>query len=142
VLACVDFSPATDQVAREACVLAARSGAPIHLLHVAAPEPDLVGYENRRVRDRRAGELRGEHRELEELAARLRVDGVPTTPMLVEGSTVETILAEAERLGADLVVVGSHGYGSVHRFLVGSTVDQLVRRSDRPVVVVPVGDDS
>jgi nucleotide-binding universal stress UspA family protein len=30
------------------------------------------------------------------------------------------IIAEAERLGADLILVGSHGYGPKQRFLLGS----------------------
>jgi nucleotide-binding universal stress UspA family protein len=62
--------------------------------------------------------------------------------LLVKGATVEVILGEADRLGADLVVVGSHGHGAVHRFLVGSTADALVRQSEVPVLVVPVHDRS
>src|SRR5690606_17750292 len=122
VLVAVDFSTGTEQVLATAARLAAASGATIHLLHVAAPQPSFFGYDEPggpRDRDQRAAELRNEHQTLQELAE--GVQGVTVRPLLVKGATVEVILAEAKRLGADLIVVGSHGHGAVHRFLVGST---------------------
>lgn len=42
------------------------------------------------------------------------------TTAVIDGSPKSTILEEAEKFGADLIVVGSHGYGVVDRFLLGS----------------------
>jgi nucleotide-binding universal stress UspA family protein len=42
------------------------------------------------------------------------------TSEIVEGSAKDLILDEAERWGADLIVVGSHGYGAGRRLLLGS----------------------
>jgi len=53
---------------------------------------------------------------LENRAPNLRV-----MPMLLGGRNAnEVILREAERWNADLIVVGSHGYGPIRRFLFGS----------------------
>jgi nucleotide-binding universal stress UspA family protein len=41
--------------------------------------------------------------------------GVTVTSTVLEGNPAEVILDEAERWKADLVVVGSHGYGPVKR---------------------------
>ncbi len=49
-----------------------------------------------------------------------RAPGLRVTSAQLEGSPKDTIVAEAERWGADLVVVGSHGYGPVRRFFLGS----------------------
>ena len=40
------------------------------------------------------------------------------TTIVIEGSPKSVILKEAETFGADLIVVGSHGYGVVERFYV------------------------
>ncbi len=45
VLVCVDFSAASAEVVDAGARLARALGTGMHLLHVAAPEPDLVGYD-------------------------------------------------------------------------------------------------
>ena len=42
------------------------------------------------------------------------------TTIAVDGSPKSVILKEAEAFNADLIIVGSHGYGTVERFLLGS----------------------
>ena len=55
---------------------------------------------------------------------------------VLHGETAEA-LAGACRDGVDLVVVGSRGYGTVERVLLGSTSAALIRESPCPVLVVP-----
>jgi nucleotide-binding universal stress UspA family protein len=45
--------------------------------------------------------------------------------VVIDGSPKQVIIEEAERWGADLIVVGCHGWGPVKRFLLGS-VSQAV----------------
>lgn len=49
-----------------------------------------------------------------------RSPGLRVTPVLLEGRPKDGILDEAERCGADLIIVGSHGYGAIGRFFLGS----------------------
>jgi nucleotide-binding universal stress UspA family protein len=139
ILAAVDFSPVTPEVIRLASRLAEGFSARLWLIHVAAPDPDFVGYEPgpQTVRDSRAAELHDEHRGLQGEAEALRARGIDATALLVQGSTVEKIASEAERLEAELVVVGSHGHGAVRKLLVGSVSEGLLRQAGRPVLVVP-----
>ena len=53
-----------------------------------------------------------------------------------EGHAAREIVAAAEELGADLVVVGSHGRGAVKRFLLGSISDAVVKHAPCSVLVV------
>jgi nucleotide-binding universal stress UspA family protein len=144
LLVCLDLAPSSRRVLERGAELALALGAEVHLLHVAAPEPTFVGYDPKGGpydRDRRAHELKDEHAELGRLVAELRERGVTATPLLVVGMTVETILDQAERLEADLVVIGSHGHRALHRYLIGSTADALVRRCPQLLVLVPCHDD-
>ncbi|MGB0686242.1 MAG: universal stress protein, partial [Planctomycetota bacterium] len=60
---------------------------------------------------------------------------------MVQGATVDTIVAEAEGRGADLVVAGTRGLGKLAQLLVGSTTDGLLKRLSVPLLVVPPGPD-
>jgi nucleotide-binding universal stress UspA family protein len=54
---------------------------------------------------------------------------------LVEGPAAEALIRAAEEVGADVVVTGSHGYGSIGAVL-GSVSQALVKVSDRPVTII------
>lgn len=141
LLVCVDFSPVTSVVVAHASALARAAGAEVRLVHVAAPQPEFVGYEPgpQSVRDGVAHELRDRHRELAELADTFERSGVPTTPIMVQGSTVDAIIDQVERFGADMVVIGAHARGALSTLLVGNVTEGVLRRCTVPVVVVPGG---
>ena len=52
-------------------------------------------------------------------------------------STADAILFEAEAFGADLIVVGSRGFGPVKSILPGSVSRAVLQRSPIPVLVAP-----
>ena len=56
--------------------------------------------------------------------------------VLAPGSPRPTILDEAESWGADLIVLGSHGYGALKRFLLGSVSQAVVSHAKCSVEVV------
>jgi nucleotide-binding universal stress UspA family protein len=139
LLAPIDFSDVSASVLTQAGRLARQFGAKLWLIHVAAPEPDFVGYEPGpdTVRRQVATRLHKEHCQLQALADEIRLDGIEVTPLLVQGQTLEKILEEAKRTAADLIVVGSHGHGALYRALVGGVCEGLLRKSTCPVLVVP-----
>jgi nucleotide-binding universal stress UspA family protein len=138
VLACVDLSATSDAVLTCARWLAQPTGH-IVLLHVAAPDPDFVGYGigPQTVRNEVAHELRAEHRHVQALAATVEDNGLSVTPLTVQGVVVERILEHAVRLNADLIVVASKGRSALAELIAGSTVHGLLRAATLPVVVVP-----
>lgn len=142
ILAAVDFSAVTERVFGVLTRMAATFPAEVRLVHVAPPDPAFVGYVAGPavVRDQVANELHATHQQLQEMAERLRTDGVETTALQLQGATVATILAEAERLPAELIVLGSHGRSAVHDLLVGSVSDGVVRAAKVPVLLVPARD--
>ncbi len=139
ILVPIDFSDVTEAVLARAAELGRALGARLRLLHVAAPEPDFVGFEvgPDSVRHSVAKELREDHRALQAHQDALRAQGLDATALLVPGSGAEKILEEAEQLGADMIVIGSHGHGALHALLVGSVCKGVLHGASCPVLVVP-----
>ncbi len=142
VLACVDLSDATEIVVEHAAKIAKGLGDRLHILHVAAEEPVIAGYDKDSMgvftRDDRAHQLLDEHQGLRELSERLRSEGLEVMPLIEMGATLDQILEVADRIDAEVIAVGSHGHGGMHDLLVGSVSKALLKHSARPVLVVPV----
>jgi nucleotide-binding universal stress UspA family protein len=139
ILVPIDFSSVTEEVLGHAQVLSGAFSGKLWLLHVAAPDPDFVGYSAgpQSVRDQMAKIFHQEHQQLQGEAETLRESGIDATAVLAQGPTIETIMEEAERRKVDMIVLGSHGHGAVHQLLVGSVSEGVLHRATCPVLVVP-----
>jgi nucleotide-binding universal stress UspA family protein len=73
---------------------------------------------------------------LEAAAARARASGLEAEIALVEGEPVASIIALAKSHDIDLIVMATHGRRGLERLMVGSVTEEVVRRSDVPVLVV------
>jgi nucleotide-binding universal stress UspA family protein len=143
IVVAVDLSEAADKVIRVTEYIARATEGKVRVLHVAEAEPDFVGYEAgpEVVRDQVAKEFRAEHRGIQAHAETLRKAGVDATARLIQGPIVATVLGEAKRFDADMLIVGSHGFGALYDLLVGSASRGILKDSSIPVLVVPIRDN-
>ena len=65
-----------------------------------------------------------------------KASGLEIITKIVSGSAGEVILGEAERWGADLIVLGSHGYSGWQRFLLGSVSHAVATHAHCSVEIV------
>ncbi|MEO7082128.1 MAG: universal stress protein [Flavobacteriales bacterium] len=144
ILVPLDLNAETDRVLERATEIAQAFGAKLWLLHVAAPDPDFVGYEAgpQYIRDVRAEALKEERAKLHRMVAELSASKIDTQPIMVMGPTVETILGEAERVHADLIVMGTHGRRGLAKAFLGSTSDDVLRANRYSVLIVPTPEAS
>ena len=100
LLVAVDFSASVEHVIDYVRKLGTVLNARVWLLHATDPHPELVGHEAAppKVRSLAAEEFHKEHRQLQQLGDELRDSGLDCVALLIQGQTVETILAEAEKL--------------------------------------------
>jgi nucleotide-binding universal stress UspA family protein len=134
------MSPLANWAAARAALLAHESGSEsVDLIHVI----DNLAIETLRhliqtplETERRLMELsRRQLTEIERvLSEKYRVSVSATT--LNVGRPYTEIVRYAEFLNADLVVLGAHGGGLVRELFVGSTVDRVLRKLARPVLIV------
>lgn len=132
-LVAMDFGDSSVRAAREALALLEPPGR-LHLLHVrwAANGQFLTdaGWE----RTYAAGVARGFERVTRELGSR---DGIRVSTEFRVGSVVETILAVARKIGADVIAAGSHSQTVIDRLILGSTPAQLLRAAPCSVLITP-----
>jgi len=122
--------------------MSAKFNAKLWLVHVAAPDPDFIGYEvgPQYVRDVLAKDLREEHKLLQKFSSQLKERNIDTEGLLVQGTTIETIVDLTKKLSIDLIVIGKHKHGFFHKTFMISTDESLLELSNVPVLVVPLKD--
>lgn len=87
--------------------------------------------------EREAEEERAEVAETsEELARLVRLLGVPAEPRVEVGEPGTTVCEVAAEVGADVVVLGSHGHGWLQRVLLGSVSHYVLQHAPCPVLVM------
>ncbi|POG47554.1 universal stress protein UspA [Streptomyces sp. ZL-24] len=120
-------SAAADWAAEEA----ERRGSALRLVHAWVWRPTDVAY----VGDR-AAEERWVRNVLDQVRSRVARDhpALDVTTELVVDDPVPTLLAEAAR--ADMLVLGSRGYGTLTGYLLGSVSMKVLRQAAGPVVMV------
>lgn len=141
VLVPVDFSDCSDSVVRHAADLAGPHGAALVLLHaIALPVGLEVGAKTVDARGLSVPvmtQLRDEASiRMAPLLELVREQGVAVRARIVNGPPAARALEEAERLPADLIVLGSHGRTGVRRLILGSVSEEVVRHANVPVVTV------
>lgn len=129
VVAATDLSEASEDVVTQALGLVASNGT-VHLAHVVADAGGL---------DAQARQSREQawYALLRLAAADENERSVQLERHVLEGSPADQLLSLAERVRADLIVVGTRRRSVVSRALVGSVAQALSERAKVPVLLVP-----
>jgi nucleotide-binding universal stress UspA family protein len=134
ILVATDGSETGGEAALYALGLAKQTGASVRAIYVVDTHRAFsLGIH----RDDAVRELRdGGQRALAALDESARRAGIEIDKELGDGHPGEAIVREADRSGADLVVVGSHGQGRLADVLLGSTSQYVIHHAEAPVCVV------
>jgi nucleotide-binding universal stress UspA family protein len=122
-----DFSEQAERARLVAMALARKIGASVTLIH--AVEPPVPGADSDQMRA--------------EAQRRLSILAQPTGKQdprveleLIQGYAEEVIATAADRIGARLLVIGTHGRRAPLRWLLGSVAERTLQSSEVPVLVV------
>jgi nucleotide-binding universal stress UspA family protein len=133
-----DFSDASRHALEQAAALAQWSGARMTILHVAAPMSDVMSGLTMPTaqRDLVAAIDDLGRRALEESAASIAAN-IAVDVRVAVGRPWREIVDEADRLEADVIVLGTHGVSGFQHVLLGSVTEKVLRSAHRPVLTVP-----
>lgn len=141
IVAAIDFSNATEAVVSHAIAYAKALGASLDLLNVVFVPRDVVGggmlyIDEEKIRqdlDRHARE------EMAKWEKKVRDGGVEVVSHIAAGHPEVEIPAYAEKAGAGMLVIATHGRTGLAHLLIGSVAEKVVRTSKIPVLVVRAG---
>ena len=154
LLAAVDFSKMTDTILDQASALVKSLDAKLWILHVTSDEAQAMSFETTQyssyspefmglpgdvqlARDLSAEEIKREHAHLLAISSRLRNDGIDAQAVLVKGDAAKLIKQKAVDLGAEMIILGSHGHGLLHKALLGSVSESVIRHAPCNIMIVP-----
>ncbi|MEE9369051.1 MAG: universal stress protein [Pontiella sp.] len=157
LLVALDFSKSTDTVVEQAANLAKSLEAKLWVLHVTSDETQAMAYEAAQfssytpefidmpgdvqlARNISADEIKREHAQLQAISSALRNNGVNAQAILLKGNGAATIIEKSIDLQVEMIILGSHGHGLLHKALLGSVSQAVIRRAKCNVMVVPVQD--
>lgn len=142
ILVSIDFNNNEKILIDKAIEMAKAFDSKIWLLHVAAPEPEFIGFGvgPQYIRDSRAEELRKEHRLLSDYTDLIRLENQECEGLLINGATIEMILEETRKLSIDLIIIGHHVHTIMYKAFFGSVASGVIKKANIPVLIVPLKD--
>ena len=139
ILVPIDFSASSEETLRRAIAFAQQFDARLVLLHaVSAPVvPAAAPYAVASL-DVPLEQARGTaEAEMQALVQRTAFNGVAYETQIATGFPGETICSYADRAGADLIIMSTHGRTGLAHVLIGSVAEHVVWHALSPVLVVP-----
>lgn len=138
ILVAIDFLECSINALAHAVSIASKAGADIEMVWVNMPDqskeifrcdPDVLHSEV----EKRFGEL------IEDFSPEMGKGKMNWK--VRDGKVYKEIVAEAEWINADLIVVGTHGSSGFEEFWIGSNANKIVSATDKPIITIRGGID-
>lgn len=140
ILLAVDESPPSEEAVNTTGERNWEPGTVVRVLHAVekfVPPAQELWHDAGGSPERAREQVREQARELtERVAGWLREQGLEAEAVVRDGDPRTAIVEEAKAWGADLIIVGSHGYTGLKRMLLGSVSKAVVDHAHCPVEVV------
>ncbi len=155
ILYATDLTSNSEYAFKHAVMMARRSQAKIHILHVI-PQVDASfrSYVSSVMGQGKLEEFEDQHEENAlDLIKKKLADFIKTELKdypedlkniddieVVHGHPVTKILQRAAQLNADVIVMGTHGKGALEHTFLGSVAEKVLQKAKRPVFTIPLLD--
>jgi nucleotide-binding universal stress UspA family protein len=127
ILLPTDFSEHSTEATALACSLAKRYGAHIDVVHVLSETPGYVAFSSAETLEyeKQGRAMAGDS--LEAVGDDVRDASLSAKTHLCKGVAADVIVEAANRLGSDLIVMGTHGFTGFAHAVIGSVAERTLR---------------
>jgi len=136
ILVPTDFSDNALKAVAQACEIAKKTDAVIHLLHVVEPTLNMATMQT----DQSGNKVVADKSESLDLSLKAIAEVYPDvkiSPFLVGGNVIPSILKYAEKENPDLIVMGTKGASGLKKLFIGSVTAGIIGKTNFPVLTVP-----
>lgn len=126
ILVPLKWDSSDEAVIEHAGSMALATGGQITLLHVVHSHS----------RDEAAYRLEQAQKYLDEMAATVSSRGLQVATKTAIDEPAEGISSSAREIGADLIIMATHGHSEMRHLFVGSVTEDVIRQSDTPVLLI------
>lgn len=140
ILCPIDFSDVSRSALDHALAIAHWYESSVSLLHVAAIVPTADSWPGHSFPPSMiltAGDREAVLTSMRQFASIDSTSTIPVQYEIAEGGAAPEILAKAEAIRADLIVLGTHGRSGFERLVLGSVAEKVLRKAASPVLSVP-----
>lgn len=144
ILMATDLGPASDSALRFAGALASSLGARLVLFHAVAPMVffDFGAWDARYVQLAAEKQADKSAEELQKIRSNLLPDSIDVEIEVRDTNPVQGIIAIAQEKQCELIVLGTHAWGPITSFFLGSVTQGVLHQSDIPVITVRPREDT
>jgi nucleotide-binding universal stress UspA family protein len=136
ILVATDFSAGSDEALAHAVDLAMETGATLEIVFVLEPGQEQFPF-GLNLRGNDGALLAYVDLELSRRADLVAKAGLTCHTKMISGDAAAEIVKHARDIGADMVVVGTHGRRGLAHIVLGSVAQKVVQRSTCPVLTIP-----
>lgn len=136
ILIAIDSNPSAERVALSGLQLAKQFNSEIALISIIDPDgiPEEDSPTTRELEDMMEHNLNRSQLNLMEKIFK----GFPIKSFVEKGIPYKVILETADKWGADIIVMGTHGRKGLPHLLLGSVAEDVIRHSRKTLIVIPV----
>jgi nucleotide-binding universal stress UspA family protein len=137
IMVSTDFSEHSKRIMRYAFELKRALGASLYMLYVIeTPKVIEFGIKQGQFRNTMARMREWATNQLINLTPDEFINDDSVVRIVETGSPSDRIAEVAGEIGADLTILGTHEYGTLHKHLIGTTTDRLLTKSPVPVLTL------
>ncbi len=132
----VDFSKQSEQALKVAGTLAKSHDAELLVLHMLELSPAIMSESGYVSQEQVVHLIKIGEKRFNDFLDKPYLEGVSITPIIKHYKVFSEVNEVAEKHGADLIVMGSHGTDGLQEIFIGSNTERVVRNADVPVLVI------